>query len=394
MITLRGLSWDDPRGMGPLLGTLPAYRAQRPDVAVRWVARSLDEFGDRPLEQLVDAFDILIIDHPFVGSASARRLLVPIDELVPADLLAGMGGTFIGPSHESYGFDGHLWALAIDAACQVSAHRPDVFAALDLSPPATWSGALALASRLRDLGRPMGVPLNATDVVPALYSIAASIGCPPFTSPERVLDSGCRAEVLGLLRRLHDLADPATVGLTPPELLDAMARDGGPVYSPMLFGYSNYARPGFRPKTIGFADLPTRTGAPGGSCLGGAGFAISRRCRNVAEATAYGIWLTGSAVQQGAYLRHGGQPAHRSAWVDPAADACAGGFFGCTLASMEGAFLRPRFDGYPAFQHEAGRILTAWLDDPLADDAAVGAALDVALARGPVGASSGGEAAP
>src|SRR5206468_1048571 len=110
-----------------------------------WQKRSLQAFGDQPLEQLARLFDLLVIDHPFVGYAAAILALVPLDEYLPANFLADQAANSVGKFYESYvyGAAGHLWALPIDAATPVSAWRPNLLE----RPPETWEELLALARR-------------------------------------------------------------------------------------------------------------------------------------------------------------------------------------------------------------------------------------------------------
>ncbi|MDF3042849.1 MAG: transporter substrate-binding protein, partial [Thermomicrobiales bacterium] len=78
MIELRGISWDHPRGHDPMVATAVSYAAAHPDVCVIWDTRSLKDFGDFPIERLTDTYDLLVIDHPFVGFAAATSCLRPL----------------------------------------------------------------------------------------------------------------------------------------------------------------------------------------------------------------------------------------------------------------------------------------------------------------------------
>jgi multiple sugar transport system substrate-binding protein len=61
------------------------------------------------------------------------------------------------------------------------------------------------------------------------------------------------------------------------------------------------------------------------------------------------------------YLEGGGQPGHRSAWTDDAANQATGGFFRDTLDAVDASYLRPRYDGFLAFQDEAGGLVHRFL---------------------------------
>ncbi|RVA86260.1 carbohydrate ABC transporter substrate-binding protein, partial [Mesorhizobium sp. M7A.F.Ca.US.006.04.2.1] len=64
-------------------------------------------------------------------------------------------------------------------------------------------------------------------------------------------------------------------------------------------------------------------------------------------------------VQRGAYAAAGGQPGHAAAWEDQAVNEATGDFYRDTRATLEGAWVRPRHDGYMTFQQAASeRILS------------------------------------
>src|SRR3954471_18347113 len=146
-VTLTGITWNHTRGLLPLVATAQRFSELNPAVAIEWQRRSLQEFADSPIERLAERFDLLIIDHPFVGYAAAHPALLALDELLPAAFLADQAANSVGASHASYALGGHQWALAIDAATPVSAYRPDLLARYDAQPPATWDELLTLARR-------------------------------------------------------------------------------------------------------------------------------------------------------------------------------------------------------------------------------------------------------
>ena len=47
---------------------------RRTGVAIRWQARSLEAFGDQPLEDVAGDYDLIVIDHPFCGRAERTAL--------------------------------------------------------------------------------------------------------------------------------------------------------------------------------------------------------------------------------------------------------------------------------------------------------------------------------
>ena len=96
-------------------------------------------------------------------------------------------------------------------------------------------------------------------------------------------------------------------------------------------------------------------GGPVGSALGGTGIAVSAFSENRAAAIDFAYWIAGGPVQADRYWRSGGQPGHAAGWEDEAANAATLGFYRNTRRTLEGAWLRPRHDGYMPFQEAASQ---------------------------------------
>jgi multiple sugar transport system substrate-binding protein len=62
------------------------------------------------------------------------------------------------------------------------------------------------------------------------------------------------------------------------------------------------------------------------------------------------LWLAGQQCQRTLYVESGGQPASRTAWLDPHANELTNGYFVATLPVLEKAWLRPRFAGFEHLQ--------------------------------------------
>lgn len=363
-IELHGVSWNHPRGHDCMVATAEAYRAVAPDVTIRWATRSLQDFADFPIQKLAETSDLLIIDHPFVGFAASDGCLLPLDDVVGPDVLADQAANSVGPSHRSYTYSGRQWALANDAAGHVSAFRPDLLDDLG-GHPQSWDDVLRLAAARRNGDRArVGIPLIPVDALMTFLSICASFGAPPFADPERVVDRAAGRHALGVLRELAATAHPQSLDLNPPRMLDLAADTDEVAYVPALFGYSNYARPGFRRNLVRFGGVPLGAGTePSGGVLGGAGIAVSSHSSHPEAAAAYAAFVVSPDVQRGIYFASGGQPGHRAAWTDPAVNAASSEFFADTLPALDRAYLRPRYDGFMAVQEEAGEAIHAWLRD-------------------------------
>jgi multiple sugar transport system substrate-binding protein len=377
MIELRGITWNHTRGYAPMAVTAQVFTDRRPDVSITWDRRSLWAFGEQSLDDLVAAYDLLVIDHPMIGWAARTGALVPLDEHLSPALMDQLRNGTVGSSQLSYRDGEHDYALAIDAACQVSVARPDLLESYGRGVPARWDDVLALA---RDTGR-VALPLNSIDVFSAFVTLSAHLGSSPDPGAGPGAGHGgngggtrggdgiagfVRREtgmrVLAMLRELAGLVDEPCLTANPIAVLNRMATTDEVAYCPLLFGYTNYSRSGYAPRLLSFTNIPTVDGGPpAGACLGGAGIAVSARRlsspAHLAAAVEYAGWVADPATQAGDFVRAGGQPAAAAAWDDPVANLLTGDFFASTRATIDASYLRPRHPGFPDFQTEAAGIL-------------------------------------
>jgi multiple sugar transport system substrate-binding protein len=102
-------------------------------------------------------------------------------------------------------------------------------------------------------------------------------------------------------------------------------------------------------------------GTPLISTLGGTGLAISRSCKDLETAAKYVEFVGSPTTQKGIYFRNGGQPGHKSAWLDTDVNALSNNYFVNTLPALDRAFLRPRYFGHMDFQDNAGSPIRSYL---------------------------------
>src|SRR3982751_5217665 len=124
---LKGITWGHSRGITPLYAYSQRFSELHKDVEVIWKKRTLQEFADFPIEKLTEQYDLLIIDHPWVGCAAATNCVLPLNEYLPKEYLQDQLVNSVGYSHESYNYDNKQWALAIDAATPAASFRKDLF---------------------------------------------------------------------------------------------------------------------------------------------------------------------------------------------------------------------------------------------------------------------------
>jgi multiple sugar transport system substrate-binding protein len=357
LITLRGITWDHPRGLQPLSASAPVYERQF-GVHIEWEARSLKDFGDAPITQLAEQYDLLIIDHPHVGQASASARLVPLEGHISPGALNLLAQQSAGPSHASYLYEGHQWALAVDAAVQASAYRPDLFSE---EQPQNWDSVFPLGERAIAKGKRIALPLAPTDCICSFLSLCASLGDPPAKQPDSFVSEAVGMQALELLRALKQVAHPGSITWNPIGMLNHMSSTDEIVYCPLTFIYTNYSRDGFAPNLITFGNISGVEGA----CLGGAGIAVSAGSQHVEEAVAYSVWICSDEVQRTLYVREGGQPGNRAAWEDQEANRITHRFFANTYNTLMQAYVRPRYSYWAAFQEEAGILIYEYLQHTL-----------------------------
>ncbi len=352
--SLKGVTWDHPRGYDPLIACTQLWREQN-GTDITWDRRSLQDFESYPLKDLARDYDLLIIDHPHIGEAAATGCLVPLDGQDDDSALTELARESVGPSFASYDWRGRQWALPIDAAAQVQAWRPDLIE----RPAARWSDVIDLARQGL-----LACPLRPPHSLMTLFTLANNLGTPSDVAGADLFAPDSGADAVEMLRELSAALDPADFARDPIAVLEIMAHENSAIAcAPWIYGYSSYARDGFRRHRVAFADIPALgTVGAAGSVLGGAGIAVSAFSRNASDAMRFAAWVTSGPIQAAPYAAAGGQPAHGAAWRDPDINALTSDFYRATRATLDGAWVRPRHDGYMAFQHNAAERLNAGLN--------------------------------
>ena len=351
-IRLKGMTWSHPRGYDPMVACSADW-LEKTGISVEWDKRSLQDFESFPVEELARNYDLIVIDHPHVGQITAENCLAPLDLPERQADFAALAAGSVGASFPSYNWQGRQWAFPIDAATQVLAFRPDH---LD-RPPESWAEVVDLARRGAVL-----LPLRPPHSLMCFFTLCGNLGRP--CSVERdtpFADETAGAEAIERLREIAALIDPACLGMDPIAVLDRMgAADARESLTPLIYGYVSYAQTVFRPGRIAFADIPAAGGnGPVGSALGGTGIAVSAFSANRAAAVDFAYWIAGGPVQAGRYWQSGGQPGHAAGWEDDGANEATLDFYRATRRTLEGAWLRPRHDGYMPFQEAASQRINA-----------------------------------
>jgi multiple sugar transport system substrate-binding protein len=351
---LRGMTWDHPRGFEPLVACARLWH-QRTGLEVLWERRSLQDFESFPVQTLARQYDLIVIDHPHVGQITREECLLPLDGVARGNERMALAQNSVGASFESYVWEGRLWALPIDAAAQVQAWRADKLTA----PVTQWSALLELA-RAGLVQCPMRPPHN----LMAFYTLCGLLGRSGQDTGPQLIDPQTGTQAYELLRELLAHLDPCCFSMDPIAVFEVMAQETAPIACvPLIYGYVSYAREGFRPARIAFADIPvlSKGAPPVGSALGGTGIAVSAYASQPEAAVDFAYWMASADVQRGPYAASGGQPGNAVAWADPGVNDPVFGFYTNTRATLEGSWVRPRHDGYMRFQEAASQRLLAAL---------------------------------
>lgn len=339
-MTLRGMTWDHPRAY---LG-LEAFAQARPDLpSVVWDRQSLADFEAHPIDDLAVRYDLMVVDHPGLGTATATGALLPWEDVIGAEDLARWRDVSIGASAASYVLDDRTWALPIDAAAQVALYRPD---RLD-EVPDRWEDVPEYAA-----DHPVALCLGGPHALLALLALCSATQA----HDGELLDPEAAVAAVDLLRKVWAVADREVSLLNPIGVHEALATGDGPVWCPLAYGYVSYARRD-EGVALAFADAPGWLGGSLLSVLGGTGLAVSARAYGDPAVEQWTCGFLADEVQTALVPAAGGQPAHGDVWRSGPVDDHWGGFYSSTARTLEHAWVRPRVPGWIHLQDEGSAVV-------------------------------------
>lgn len=356
-ISLKGITWNHSRGFTPMVATAQRFSELNPSVEITWEKRSLQAFADFSIQQLAERFDLLVIDHPWAGFAAKTGSILPLDQYLPVSYLKDQEENTVGHSYESYSYDGHQWALPIDAATPVAASRPDLLEQQGLQLPTSFADLLNLADK--GLVAFAGIPI---DVLMNFYTFCCSLGEDPCQQEGLIVSPETGITALRMYRELASKIHPDNFKRNPIQVYEAMTLSDAIAYCPFAYGYSNYSRAGYAPKLLHFHDMISLNGTSNlRSTLGGTGLAVSASTEHKEMAVKYAAYVASAECQCSLFFDNGGQPGHLNAWKDTEVNRRSNDFFANTLPALQRAFLRPRYHGHMFFQDHAGDIVRDYL---------------------------------
>ena len=354
---LNEITWGHSRGITPLVAFSQRFNELNPDVEVIWKKRTLQEFADFPIEKLTERYDLLIIDHPWVGCAAATGCVLPLEKFLSPSYLLNQLENSVGSSHLSYNYKQHQWALAIDAATPVASYRKDLFKKHNAAVPQHWEEVIALA----ETGK-VAVPAIPIDILMNFYMFCIAHGTTPFANSEEVIDTETGVNALETMRALYSRIETKMFNSNPIAVAELMTKTDDYWYCPFAYGYSNYSRVGYAKNVLIYSDL-VQFGKSGKlrSTIGGTGLAVSAFSKHKNLALAFAEEVVSAKCQSTFYVEHGGQPGHKAAWVSESANRLCNNYFTNVLPAMDSGYMRPRYNGYLHFQDHAGTPIQQYL---------------------------------
>ena len=354
MITLKGMTWDHPRGYDPMIATSNEFSKKHSGkVDVQWSKRSLQAFADRPIQDMTNEFDLIVIDYPHVGEVAAKGLLAQLDTPHYDKQLINLRNETVGLSCDSYKINHHQWALPIDAATQVAVRRHDLIEKL----PVNWNDLIELSKNNKVMW-----PLKPVHAISSFYSIYNNLGKSFDPLDKNFVEKEQGVKTLEMMRVVSNFLSKECLSMDPILVAEEMSESDNIYYCPYLYGFSNYSREGFRKNILSYVDVMNLSGkGPAGTHLGGTGIAVSNHSQNKDYAIEYAYWIASSECQKNIFYSSGGQPGNSVAWEDQKINKETNNFFRNTRDTLEKSWVRPRHNGYMNFQDEAGNIINEFL---------------------------------
>ena len=358
MITLKGMTWDHSRGFDPMLATSKKFQETHNNaVIIQWDKRPLQAFADRPIEDMTDDYDMIVIDYPHVGEVASKGLLQNLDLPKYSSHIEQLKKQSVGKSHESYYINNKQWALAIDAASQTACYREDLIP----SYPSNWNALLDLAKNKKVLW-----PLKPVHAISSFYSIYNNITTELMPDKKKFIDKNFGVETLTMMKAVSRELIIDCLTMDPIQTAELMTETNDFFYCPYIYGFSNYSRKNYRKYILKYINVINLSGkGPAGTHLGGTGIAVSNASKNKDLAIEYSFWIASAECQKSLFYESGGQPGNSVAWEDDKINKETNNFFRGTRKTLDLAWVRPRHNGYMRFQDESGNLINEYLQSEI-----------------------------
>lgn len=348
MTILKAITWNHSRGYLPVVATAQRYMEKNQNIEIIWDKRSLKDFGNAPIDTLAEKYDLIVLDHPSIGFAYEKNILLPLQDKLGDEFIKNQKENSVGKSFESYTYNEQQLALAIDAAAPIAFYNESKMNKNDIPLPKSWQEIIEYAKNgyLICAG-------NATSILMQLYMLCNTKTKYMFTD-KYICETETMKESLHEIKTLFQYLPKDVFNKNPIGICEWVVDENKKeMYCPFDFGYSNYSRGGYAKNIIKSTNVVNYNGKMLKTVLGGAGIAISSKCKNIDKAIDYLKYSTSETIQKTIYFDNGGQSGHRQAWLDAHVNQNSNNFFIDSLATLDNAYLRPRHNGYIEFQEKA-----------------------------------------
>ena len=358
MIILKGMTWDHSRGFDPMVATAKKFQEiHNNQVSIVWDKRPLQAFADRPIEEMTEDYDLIVIDYPHVGEVASKGLLQNLDLPKYENQILELKDQSVGKSHESYFINNKQWALSIDAASQTACYREDLIA----SYPLNWNALIGLAQNNKVLW-----PLKPVHAISSFYSIYNNLTEELIPEQKKFINKEFGIKTLTMMKEVSNKLIKDCFTMDPIQAAELMTETNDFYFCPYIYGFSNYSRKNYRKNILKYIDVMDLSGkGPAGTHLGGTGIAVSNLSKNKDLALEYAFWIAGENCQKSLFYESGGQPGNSEAWNDSKINLETNDFFKATRKTLDLAWVRPRHNGYMEFQDKSGDIINEYLQSEI-----------------------------
>lgn len=355
MIELRGIAWDHPRGYEPLIAAAEEFKKDNPNVSIKWDVRSLKEFGDMPIESLIERYDLITIDHPYMGQADKNGLLLKLEQHLSPEVIKKLEDESLGQCFNIYHYNKHMYATPIDSAALVASYRKDLIAEIGVTLPNSRQELKRFYKNL-PANYKVAWALCPTDILCTFLTLCAQQAGSDFTAGKQI-DAKVGAAVIDELKFHLEFLHPDSMKWNPIQILNRMGSEDEIIYSPYLFGYTNYARNGYTKNLVHFTNSPVGLQKNISTIMGGVGLAVSALTKNPSIAANFVGYVAEANIQAGIFTRNGGQPANKLAWQSAENNQLCNNFFSDTMWTIENAYIRPQHPGWNHFQEQGADVI-------------------------------------
>ena len=283
--------------------------------------------------QATGAYDVVMMDDPWLPEFASSGLLVPLDSL-----LAQRGGVdpdFIGSAVNVCRYKGKLYAIPYVGNVQLFVYNKQLFAKYGLPEPKTWGDVLHAAEVIHDKEGIAGYVFRAAKgnpIVTNLLPIFWGSGVEVVDNEGNVdLDTPRAVQVFNFILELKRYAPEGTENFNSPEVKAALANKATAM---------SIVWPGWVP------NLDTKVWKvivpPGSKPMIGAWLlGIPKSSRHQKEALDFILFVTSREMQKKLALEAGVPPTRKSVYQDP--DVVAKyPWYPVQLSALENSKMRPR----------------------------------------------------